>query len=379
MKDNQFKIEQNDFEQLHEVAKKLPEALLNNPSQLDTNLLLSKIFVSRPYFAFDKIYQFQDILISPVKVEQPVIFESTPMSSAEASRHMAILGSCALAANKEEKQYYLAVKARKRAGVDTPEQNIFRKSEQLYVLAKACSYAEKEASALTCLVTLSGEIIFDFKVGYQLFSEKLFDRVFKKHTKPTQDLELSPYREAFEYKDIRIGNNILSAILPKMKPYQCAGHFKNCPILPVGVLAYMTINTLGKFLNNITQDENLVYYLDSADMDVKAPTFIDEEAKLSIFYKKCENNKYYFSWVMSNFSGDENLNTMEIVFAASHKIVPFSSLQRISKIHLELEQYKKMYAELAHKYFYGGISNDKIFLHQKAPDKASISSNHLIS
>ena len=87
-------------------------------------------------------------------------------------------------------------------------------------------------------------IIFDFTVGYQIFSDKLFERVFKAHAKPTKQIDYSPYQKVPQFKDIEIKENVMTAILPTMKIEQCAGHFDNFPILPVGVLAYMAINTI---------------------------------------------------------------------------------------------------------------------------------------
>ena len=351
MKNNDFEFNLSNFNKLHLVAKSLPNILLHNSKEIPINPLLEKIFVSRPYFAFSKIYQSGDILISPVTQEQPIGFESTPMSSAEASRHLAILGSCALAINNEDRQYYLAVKARKKVGIDTINKNIFCSSSQLYVLAMPFFVNEKEAAAITILTNLEGDIIFNFMVGYQLFSEKLFNRVFKKHSKSTESVNYSPYREAFKFKDIVIGNNVLKATLPIMKTEQCAGHFDNFPILPVGVLAYMAINTIGDFLNNITQNTNLRYYLLKAEMDVMAPTYIDEESELIVNYSGREGNQHNFSWVMNSMNSKNTLNTMSVSFFTSHEIFDTKIKTKIHHILIELDQYKKMYSELAYKLY----------------------------
>ena len=344
------------------IAKNLPNILLNSSKEISIDPLLNKIFVARPYFAFSKIYQSGDILISPVTQEQPIDFESTSMSSAEASRHLAILGSCALAINKEDRQYYLAVKARKKVGIDTINKNIFYNSSQLYVLAMPLFTNEKEAAAITILTNLEGDVIFNFMIGYQLFSEKLFDRVFKKHSKLTQRLDYSPYREAFKLKDIIVDNNILKATLPIMKAEQCAGHFDNFPMLPVGVLAYMAINTIGYFLNNITQNNNLRYYLLSAEMDVFAPTSINEESELMVSYTKCEGNQFHFSWVMSSLPLKKTLNTMNVSFSISHEIFDIKVKTKIHDMLAELNQYKKMYSELAYKYYQiNNLKDENIF------------------
>jgi hypothetical protein len=188
-------------------------------------------------------------------------------------------------------------------------------------------------------------------IGYQLFSEKLFNRVFKKHSKPTEKINYSPYREAFKFKDIVIDKNVLKATLPIMKAEQCAGHFDNFPILPVGVLAYMAINTIGNFLNSITQNSNLRYYLLNAEMDVMAPTYIDEESELIVTHSGCEGNKYHFSWVMNDMNSKNTLNTMNVSFFTSHEIFDAKIKTEIHHMLVELNQYKKMYSELAYKLY----------------------------
>lgn len=350
MKNNNFEFNISNFEKLHLIAKNLPSILLNKSKEIAIPSLLEKIFVSRPYFAFDKIYQFEDILIAPINSEQLIGFESSPMSSAEASRHLAILGSCAIAMNQNDCQYYLAIKARKRAEINTIDKGIFCDSKQFYALAYPLFCNEKEAGAATILVNLEGEIIFNFMVGYKLFSERLFSRVFKPHYKPTENINFSPYREVLKFKDINIDNNILRATLPAMKPIQCAGHFDNFPILPVGILAYMAINTIGVFLNHITHNNNLRYHLVLADMDALFPTSIDQEAELAVTFLGERNDHYSFSWIMNDMQ-KRALNTMNISFAISHEIFNSSTVRDIKIKLSKLDQYKKMYAELAYKIY----------------------------
>jgi hypothetical protein len=67
----------------------------------------------------------------------------------------------------------------------------------------------------------------------------------------------------------------------------------------------MAINTIGLFLNKITQNPNLRFYLLSAEMDVFLPTFLDEKLGLLIRYLKCEDDKYYFSMNVSFFISHE--------------------------------------------------------------------------
>jgi hypothetical protein len=342
-----FEFNISEFNKLHKVAKDLPYILLYKVKKISVKSVLSKIFVSKPYFAFRKIYQFNNILIAPIEVQQDINFESSPIGSAEASRHLAILGASALGISQQERKYYLATRARKRATNGIEYNKFFHNSRPLYALAMPLFIEGKIASSITLICTIDGDIIFNFKVGYQVFTEKLFGRVFQKHTQLTQNIEYSPYRDIPSFKDIIIDNNILQAVLPTISKLQCAGHFNNYPILPVGVLAYMSIHTLKEFLDNITKNNCLRYCLSFAEMDVLAPTSINEEAKLIINYCGEVNNEYKFSWVMKNYD-DEILNTMTISFIMTHEITSISKVNTFKKTTMELEKYKTMYAELAY-------------------------------
>ena len=87
MKNNDFNFNPFEFEKLHNIAKDLTNILLTKAEELPIPEILAKICVSPPYFAFKKIYKYDNVLIAPLSAEQPINFESTPMTSAEASRH----------------------------------------------------------------------------------------------------------------------------------------------------------------------------------------------------------------------------------------------------------------------------------------------------
>lgn len=343
MKKNNLEFDISYFSKLHSVAKNLSNIIPNFSEEVDIEPLLNKIFVGRPYFAFNKIFQFEDVLIAPIDCEQPIIFESTPMSSAEASRHLAILGSCALAINQENRQYYLAVKARKRVNENySINKNSKKTFGKLFVLGLPIFIDDKEAGAATILCDFDGNIIFDFVVGYQLFSEKLFGRVFKNHAKTTKEINYNPYHTIPKFKNIKIEHNAMTAILPVMQKEQCAGHFDNFPILPVGVLAYMAINTLEHLLNSITNAHTFKYYLLSAEMDVLSPTSIDEESELEVKYEKNENKKYYFSWTMYSIPARKVLNTMNISFAQQKTFNKIENTGKLQELDQSLEWNKSI-------------------------------------
>ncbi len=288
---------------------------------VDVNSVLEKIFVDRPYFAFTSLHKKGEIWIGKVVAEQPISNESTNISSAEASRHMAILGSCALSEFTEEKKYYLAVKARMNKGSEIKDYlKSSKNGEELYVFAKKLFLDDKEGIAATIITDANGKIIFQFEVGYTIIKPKIFEKVFKKHYKDISfDPQQNPYRSLPSLSNISYLNDFaLRATLHKTLPENCSGHFNRFPMWPVGAMAYICIKTVGEFLKKIIQDENAKFILHSARMDVFIPPIIDEDTNFTLFYcgsSPSEPNIHRFSWVMNSLSsGSEVYNTMFISF-----------------------------------------------------------------
>ncbi len=112
MKNNDFNFNSFEFEKLHSIAKNLTNILLSKAEELPLLGILDKICVSPPYFAFKKIYKYENILIAKISPEQPINDEIVAISIGEAGRHMAILGTCICAVNQKEKFYYLVKDAK---------------------------------------------------------------------------------------------------------------------------------------------------------------------------------------------------------------------------------------------------------------------------
>lgn len=317
--ESEFKFDHLAFAKLHYVARNIRE-IIKESETVDVNKIKEKIYVDRPYFAFNKIYKYKDILIAPIKSQQQTYFESTPICSAEASRHLAILGSCSLSINEDKAHYYMANRARKRASHGIRKISYSNQPKLLYVLAKKYCSDKREASAVTSLVGASGDEIFNFQVNYVKLSEHLFAKIFGKHLQTTKQHSFNPYCEPLNFQDIKINGSVLHGTLPVVNPVYCAGHFEGAPILPVGMLAYMAINSLGYFLDHITDNPALKYYLKSADMDVFSPTYIKETADLKVSYVGGQNNEYHFIWKMQN-RNEKKLNSMDIVFVKHYELI----------------------------------------------------------
>lgn len=307
------------FNYLHEIIKKILVVKSITIDELDVESTLEKIYVGRPYFAFDNLYKYNDVWVGKVIAEQSVGSEATVISSAEASRHMALLGSCALAEYTEEKKYYLAVVARMFCGGDI---DIFlnksNKKKEFYVFAKKILLEDRTGHVITSIADEDGNIIFDFTIIYSIMRERLFEKVFKKHYKEDHVVITdNPYLSLDSLHDvIYLNDSVLKAVLKKTDPKNCVGHFNNFPMWPVGAMAYICIKTVEEFLKKIVQDSSLKFILHSARMDVFSPPIIDEDANFLLFYCGHDHSErvFRFSWVINSLSNSEVYNTMFISF-----------------------------------------------------------------
>ena len=306
-----------DLEKLHQIAKNLPN-ILKVSKELSIYDILKKICVSPPYFAFKKIYQFEDVYIGKIIVEQPLSNEVTVISSAEASRHMAILGSCILSKeNGEEKKYYLAIKARMNGGLDIKKSiETGSKSKEVYIIAKSISLGKDSGSSLTILVDEDQNIIFSFLIGYNILRQKLFERLFKKYYQEYNESTINHYTNLPKVSSLNyLSDSALKCVIQKIEPDRCSGHFKNYPVWPVGSLAYISIRVVEDFLKHTLQNDDIKIFLNFAKMDVFYMPSYKNDINFVLIYVGKFGSSYQFSWSMM---GDENdfelYNTMSISF-----------------------------------------------------------------
>lgn len=282
--------------------------------------ILEKICVRPPYFAFENIYSYGEILLSKVPVQQKLGIEFEPISSAEASRHLAILGSCVLGINEKERMFYLAHKAIMSSGKYFTLSKEER-SSNIYAIAIPQNSLKMEASAKTILVDENFTVLFDFDITFQKMSKRLFSRIFHNHLQETMSYDYNPYESSHlvKLKDVSIKGNVMTGKLPIVKPEYCAGHFDEAPMLPVGILSYVIIWSVGEFLIEITKNSNIKTYLANAEMELFAPTCsLDREEIVEITYNGKEIDKYNFSWITKDNVGTV-INTMRISFVVAGK------------------------------------------------------------
>lgn len=148
-------------------------------------------------------------------------------------RHLAILGSCALARNNARpgKFFYLA----NEALLIRHELKSLNRQEPLLVLARpdGKSHAEIE------MRTLDGSLSSTLRCRYQVLSERAFARFFASKKRPGQGAangSASPYAKPVELNRLYTDAGQAVSLLDEVTAQMCLGHFRNYPAMPVAML-----------------------------------------------------------------------------------------------------------------------------------------------
>lgn len=202
------------------------------------NDMLALIDINPPYFAFEEITQENDFLFANVPVQQPLGNEVGPISAAEASRHLAILGvcACALANPVQKRHYYLAYKGiYERIETHSGESS----SKPLTGKAQCISVDRKKAEAITEIMDQNGDTIIRLHVFYHVILDTTFERLYKDHYVAAPDFKyVNPYKIKHPFKNEHFDASLMTASMGAVPEFMCAGHFPHYPALPVAILVY---------------------------------------------------------------------------------------------------------------------------------------------
>lgn len=216
------------------------------------NELTQLIEVTKPYYAFQGIAEDNNTLRGIVCKEFEGTYELDGMSYSEAGRHLAILGSLAIAKTNpiKKKHYYLANKANVKRVYRTPYSDVLHIGEM-----STKSFNKRNAVAEGCIKTADGKVIYEIEVEYSVLTEVLFNRMFSQHKQNTDSKpNYNPYRNSIHFKDTVKTDTICSASLGKVESNDCVGHFDNYPALPVARIAQALINIASVHMNFCAQE-----------------------------------------------------------------------------------------------------------------------------
>ncbi|QRR07615.1 hypothetical protein FPJ27_15180 [Burkholderia sp. MS455] len=223
---------------------------------VDLEEIYKLIAVSPPYFSFSSLYR-RDLsewtVYGDIIPEQPLGIEGGTISTAEAGRHLAILGSCAAALTDDGRHggaciYYLVDRAtwvrssgdvhRGNAGVLTARARVENRNRNFVV---ACTELVSDENVLGAL-----------NVRYHAVPANVFQmiaRPFKVDEVPF--CGVSPYglRLPLEYTSVKKDKLIASLRHPGYT--HSSGHFLNFPIWPVAVVMYAVSQAMAHLISTL--------------------------------------------------------------------------------------------------------------------------------
>lgn len=201
-------------------------------TKLDTH---DYIMVEKPYNILRDVMLNDDGTIE-AKVTNEYLHkeEGGPIGGGEFGRHIAILGSVALALdlNHKKNHYYLAVLADLRR----ENEKVYRQDE-LRLKAKTLSHKKRKGKIHGELFNKENEVIYSAEIEYMVLSKAVFSKFYGRHRKDAPvNNEISPYINRRNLTNVVINSNMASGDYGIVFENECEGHFRHYPALPVALI-----------------------------------------------------------------------------------------------------------------------------------------------
>lgn len=197
---------------------------------------LDRICVQPPYFSLEQVTQEGDWLRATVAPARPGLESPIVQQLAEAGRHMAILGSCAVRLHHptpDGRVYYPVREARLKAwaSVTLPPQCVVKARKTTIDIRASVATAE------THLCTLDGQVLASFDVTYHIIPEAEFETLFSAHAQPTNEGSgVDPYQY---FPSPILWDSSPGRAEMRLGPVdkeRCLGHFVGYPAYPVSIM-----------------------------------------------------------------------------------------------------------------------------------------------
>ena len=221
-------------------------------------------------------------------------YEAGPISAAEASRHLAILGvcSCALKNTVKKRHYYLAYhgifeRVDSHSGISS--------TQPLTGKATCISVDKRKAEAVTELLDQNGDTIIKLRVFYHVILDTTFERLYKDHfiEKPNFSIP-NPYSIKHDYVSLKKTASIISASMGNIPECFCAGHFPNYPALPVAILAYNLFDMACRLLTCSLPKDTKVF-IRSYEITADNLAFAGDDVSLQVEYTEQQGFNHHLS------------------------------------------------------------------------------------
>ncbi len=214
---------------------------------VDDSELQSIVAVRPPYLALRDARMGDGELTALVSAEHHRERELSPVSAAEAGRHLAVLSSCGLSLTMERptRSYFLAREAI-LYWLPEPGSPVPVGSGPFRVASRGGWTDRRSARGLGTLSTLNGHKLYQLETFFSVIPARVFERMFRDHEMPTPPVALSPYSAPPPLDKVRFDGDCFEAEVGPVDPTSCAGHFERFPALPISVLMGYLSESVGR-------------------------------------------------------------------------------------------------------------------------------------
>ena len=192
---------------------------------------LERISVARPYFALEDLEEVGDGIVNATIPSHPAEApEAGAIEAAQVARHLAILGSCAVALSRDDddRHHYLATRAHYTRMANAPTSVDGRLRAQ----AIGSWVDRRTARALVTLSTEDGQSLHLLDVEYTVLAPRMFRRL-----NPPIDLDaLEASHGTAEGETIERSEDSIRIDAGPISAEMCAGHFPDYPAAPVAIV-----------------------------------------------------------------------------------------------------------------------------------------------
>ena len=258
--------------------------LLDQREAVDvTAAALERISVAAPYFALEQLTETDDGVAALVPISSPMHPETGFIEATQVARHLAILGSCAVALQREddERHHYLATRAHFLRTANVTDPGGRYGGAVLEAEATGIWIDRRSARSLVKLNGPDGEASHILDVHYTVMTPRMFDRLMppigpalngagngtrtiEADTMPAASNGTRASDPRIEFSVGSSGNDAVRFDCGPIPNEMCAGHFPQYPAAPVALVMGRLAQAAGLAMNRHMGFGELSYQVDEA-------------------------------------------------------------------------------------------------------------------
>lgn len=273
------------------------------------NDYITRICVGKPYFSLTEVNRSPDGVTAIV--EGFYWNRNMALNMADSARHLALLGSCAVAdANLDGSRYCYPVQYGDFSMIRIP-----RPDEKLTLYARSLSFdhVKSRCEALAVIRDSEGKSCIEMRVSYHVIPEKVLYTLFEQHINTDeawQDIASAVYEEDNPVDPEMNGDGHIHFKIDELQPEQCVGHFANLPAFPVSVMTRYAAHLIEAGRRLTYQDR--VFKVERVTCETDSFAFAGESVLFTAYENGNTNNGHSFHWTCEIETPDRKIARLDL-------------------------------------------------------------------